>query len=106
MDDGTVETILMILFTLAVIVFVTLGAVLLTFFLLRRIPKTQRALLATVLVDVVLGVPITLLSGEGVVVLVGLSVMVGVVGFPTAFLATRKLDRIKQAGESVAAVFE
>jgi hypothetical protein len=106
MDDDTLTAIVALLLATLVIVFVTLGCVLLAFFWARRLSVTQRALLATAIADIVLVVPFSILAAEGLLPLMGGIAVVGVLGFPAAFLATRKLDRRKRAEEGVAAVFE
>jgi len=103
------EDVPILLFMAVIIVFVTLGCVLLAFFWLRRLSVSLRALFATVFGAAVLLLPLALVSDEAdtILVLVGGLMIISVVGFPVAFLATRKLDRrTRELKSDIASVFE
>lgn len=100
------ESILAIAFAALLIVFVTLGCVLLLFFFAARFPTGTRAVFASGLGAVVLLGPVMAISGmegDDWAVFFGLMVLTAAIGFPVAFLATRKLDRRKN---DIAGIFD
>lgn len=109
MDSGSTIAVAMLLFVALVVVFVALGSALLAHFWLRRYSVTVRALAATALAAVVLLFPFGVLStgGETSIVLPVGAAVIAVLGFPTAFLAGRKLERQKpDGGPDIGSVFE
>jgi hypothetical protein len=102
------EAIVALIFFAVVLVFVTLGCVLLAHFWLRRIGGTPRALLSSGISILIFLVPMAAVEGTGEswFVLPVVAVMLAILAFPTAFLATRKLDREIRNKEDVAAVFD
>jgi hypothetical protein len=97
-------------FMALLIAFTTLGCVLLSFFWLRHLSRAARALLVTAGGALVLLVPVCLIGGvgaEAVWVLLGGSLGYAVIGYPIAFLATRKLDRLVSGiSRDIGSVFE
>ena len=93
--------------SLLLIVFVTLGSVLATFFWAAGLSTSARAFAASVLaILVVLGPVVGVVALDEAmspVAIAGAAVVMFVVTFPVAFFATRKLDRRKQ---DIAAIFE
>lgn len=92
------------------IVFVTLGCVLLTWFWARRLSVMFRALVATGAGALLLLVPLIVIGDAGdeaMVILLGGAAMIGIIAFPVAFLATRKLERQFLAhSQDIGAIFD
>ena len=90
------DEIVLLLFAALLVVFVTLGCVLLTSFWFRRWSVTMRSLIAAFGGAFAMFVPIVLMEearGEVWSLITGLVAIFGVIGFPVALLATRKVER-------------
>jgi hypothetical protein len=100
------EDILAVVIFTALIIMATLGCVLLCYFFARRRSVFTRALLAIAVADSFFLLPVAVLGREADIwVFVFGAAVTSLIGFPVAFLATRKLDRITQ-GSDLGSVFE
>jgi hypothetical protein len=99
-----------LLFGVAWICLMTLGCVLLLHFWAGGLSTFLRALLATFLVIALTSAPIFLFADtneqDTIVGLVGIGLGILVIGFPIAFLATRKLVRDGSAKTDISGIFE
>jgi len=104
--DG--EAIVALVFFGVVLVFVTLGCVLLAHFWMQRLAETPRALLSSGVSILIFLIPMAAVEGTGEswFILPVVTVMLAILAFPTAFLATRKLGRDQRDKEDVATIFD
>lgn len=100
-----------IIFGLLLVVFMTLGSVLIIYFFAAHLTTSTRSLLSSALATLVMLGPAFIISSydgsaSTIGFVAGAAVMVAI-AFPVAFLATRKLDRRKQRTDpNIGAVFE
>jgi hypothetical protein len=108
MAEDVILAVATLAFSFLLVVFVTLGCVLATFFWAQRLSRSARAFVASGLaILIVLGPVVGVLTmdaepSSALALLIGALVMF-MITFPVAFLATRKLDRRKQ---DIGAIFE
>jgi hypothetical protein len=104
---GAIGVAVALAFGAILITFMTLGGVLLAHFWLRHLSASLRALFATGVAAVMLVFPALILSGDaGFGPLILAFVLFAIMGFPVAFLATRKLDRDARERADMSSVFE
>jgi amino acid permease len=96
------EALLIVALAVVAVTLVTAGAVLLLHFWVRRVHPTVRVLLAALVGAGLFLLPIWF-DGADFVVYLAVLAGAGVLSFPTAYLATRKLERTT---ENVFSAFE
>jgi hypothetical protein len=104
---GGIGVVVALAFGAILITFMSLGGVLLAHFWLRHLSVSLRALVATGVAAIVLVLPALILSGDATFgPLMAAIVVFSIIGFPVAFLATRKLDRHERDRAGISSVFE
>ena len=96
------EEVLIVTVAVLAVIFVTAGAVLLLHFWMLRVHQTVRVLLAALIGAGLFLLPVWF-DGADYTVYLAVLAGAGIASFPTAYFATRKLERPK---ENVSLIFE